>query len=191
MAINTNQHPTRECEINETAADGRRIRRDRRLTQETVKFRILFVIRPIFRAVALRGAPWGSREAFRKGVHQGMEPPYCQSESTWPQEDRSARPVSVEEGGGFLISQPSSASAYATPLVLEHAKRFSGLNFYVLLSRPGGRMYFFTKPCTLSCMGAIKITGALQLKSRWILYAVRLSPIITPFYPNALLFQDY
>ena len=54
VAINA-RHPTRKCEINETTVDGRRRKKNERLIQESVKFRILFVIPQFYRSVAVRG----------------------------------------------------------------------------------------------------------------------------------------
>merc|ERR1712112_553775 len=57
VAINTNQHPTWKCEKNEITADGRRRKKTERMSQESVKFRILFVISQFYRSVGFRGVP--------------------------------------------------------------------------------------------------------------------------------------
>ena len=56
MPIN-DQHPTRKCEINETAADGWRRQKTEKMSQESVKFRILFVISKFYRSAGFRGVP--------------------------------------------------------------------------------------------------------------------------------------
>ena len=58
------------------------------------------------------------------GGHQGAEFPCRQSEITRRPSDRSVRPLFVEGGWGFFTDQVAIAFAYATPLVLEPAKRF-------------------------------------------------------------------
>ena len=56
MAINA-QNPTRKCEINETAVDGRYRKKNERLTHESIKSRALFAISLFYRSAALRGDP--------------------------------------------------------------------------------------------------------------------------------------
>ena len=57
-AINTNQHSTRKCEINETGADVRRRKKTGTDSQEPVKFRIIFVMSQFYCIT-------GCRETFR------------------------------------------------------------------------------------------------------------------------------
>ena len=58
VAISANQHSTRKCEINETAADGRCRKKTGMASQDSVKFRILFVISQFYCSTGCRETFW-------------------------------------------------------------------------------------------------------------------------------------
>ena len=59
------KHTTRKCEINETAAEGWRRKKNKAPIRKSLKLRILCVIAQFYRSVAFRGVPG----AVRVGAH--------------------------------------------------------------------------------------------------------------------------